>query len=379
MGGRSTKGAAWGWRRLALGTACLAGLAALVLAGSRFLPHAQARADAPPTAAAAPAPLPATPSTPVPAPADSDDYAKRPVAFIHDNEVVTREQLGEYLIARFGAERLPLLINKILIEEACRAKGIEVTAAEVEASFAEDLAGMGGVSQADFADKVLKQYKKSLYEWKEDVIRPKLLMSKLVRDRVKVTEEDIQAGFDAYHGEKIDCQVIYWPKGEENIAKRQYAAIRDSEKEFDDKAKMQANSTLAAQGGHLSQPIGHRTTGNDEVENEAFKLQPGEITRPISTPDGIVVVKCLKRIPPDTSVSLERERPKLFKEVFEKKTALEIRKTFLEIQKDAKVKNLLTNPNRQDEDLTQSTRQLLEGGPGGTAVKPASATTPAPR
>ena len=247
MGGRSKKGAAWGWRRLALGTACLAGLAALVLAGSRFLPHAQAQAGTPPTAAAAPAPLPATPSTPVPAPADSDDYAKRPVAFIHDNEVVTREQLGEYLIARFGAERLPLLINKILIEEACRAKGIEVTAAEVEASFAEDLASMGNVSQADFADKVLKQYKKSLYEWKEDVIRPKLLMSKLVRDRVKVTEEDIQAGFEAYHGEKIDCQIIYWPKGEENIAKRQYAAIRDSEKEFDDKAKMQANSTLAAQ------------------------------------------------------------------------------------------------------------------------------------
>jgi len=375
MGGHSKKGAAWGWRRLALGTACLAGLAALGYAGSRFLPHAQAQAPAVPTATAAPAPLPATPSTPVPAPAESGDYAKRPVAFIHDNEVVTREQLGEYLIARFGAERLPLLINKILIEEACRAKGIEVTAAEVEASFAEDLAGMGNISQADFADKVLKQYKKSLYEWKEDVIRPKLLMSKLVRDRVKVTEEDIQAGFEAYHGEKIDCQLIYWPKGEENIAQRQYAAIRDSEKEFDDKAKMQANSTLAATGGRIP-PIGRHTTGNDVVEREAFKLQPGEISACIPTPDGTVVIKCVKRIPPDTTVSLERERPKLFKEVFEKKTALEIRTAFLEIQKDAKVKNLLANPNRQDEDLTQTTRQLLQGGPGGTAVKPASATAP---
>ncbi len=376
MGGRSKKGAAWGWRRLALGTACLAGLAALGYAGSRFLPHAQAQADAAPTATAAPAPLPATPSTPVPAPADLSDYAKRPVAFIHDNEVVTREQLGEYLIARFGAERLPLLINKILIEEACKAKGIEVTAAEVEASFAEDLANMGNISQADFTEKVLKQYKKSLYEWKEDVIRPKLLMAKLVRDRVKVTEEDIQAGFDAYHGEKIDCKIIYWPKAEENIANMQYASIRDSDKEFDDKAKMQANSVLAAHGGHLEQPIGHRTTGSDEVEREAFKLQPGEVSPLISTPDGIVVIKCIKRIPPDTNISLERARPDLFKEVFEKKTALEIRKAFLEIQKDAKVKNLLTNPNRQEEDLTQSTRQLLEGGPGGTAVKPASATAP---
>ena len=74
--------------------------------------------------------------------ASASDYGQRPVAFLHDNEAVTREQLGEYLIARFGAEKLPLLINKIIIEEACRAKGIDVTAAEIEASLAEDLSSM---------------------------------------------------------------------------------------------------------------------------------------------------------------------------------------------------------------------------------------------
>lgn len=205
-----------GWRKLLVGLGC-AGLAAggVCLARGPLANKTTLLVAANPPAQINGAAEPATPAS------SNSDYSHRFVASFGDSkEGVTQEELGEYLIARFGAERLPLLINKILIEEACRAKGIEVTAAEVEASFAEDLAGMGNVSQADFADKVLKQYKKSLYEWKEDVIRPKLLMSKLVRDRVKVTEEDIQAGFDAYHGEKIDCQVIYWPRGEENIAKR---------------------------------------------------------------------------------------------------------------------------------------------------------------
>ncbi len=355
MAASSSKGAARGVRRLVWAAACIGGLTALGYAGSRFLPHAQAQQ--PPAPAAQPAPSPTPTAAPAAAPAPSD-YGQRPVAFIRDNEIVTREQLGEYLIARFGAERLPLLINKILIEEACRAKGIEVTAAEVEASFAEDLANMGNISQADFVEKVLKQYKKSLYEWKEDVIRPKLLMGKLAHDRVQVTEDDIRAGFEAYHGEKIDCQLIYWPKAEEKIAQMQYAAIRDSEKEFDAKAKMQANSVLAAHGGRLLQPIGRRTTGSDEVEREAFKLQPNEVSPLISTPDGVVVLKCLKRIPPDTTVSLETERPKLYKEVFEKKLAIEIRKAFAEIQQQAQVKKLLADPERPEEDLAQTTQQL---------------------
>src|SRR5262245_11595011 len=37
------------------------------------------------------------------------DYGKRVVATIKDNVYITREDLGEYLIARFGAERVEFL------------------------------------------------------------------------------------------------------------------------------------------------------------------------------------------------------------------------------------------------------------------------------
>jgi hypothetical protein len=357
-----SKRGAWSWRQLALGTACVAGLAAAGYTGSLFLGHAHAQPTTPPKPAAVPAQPAATP------PASASDYGRRPVAFLHDNEAVTREQLGEYLIARYGAEKLPLLINKIIIEEACRDKGIEVTPAEIEASLAEDLKGMGGLSQADFVNNILKQYKKTLYEWKEDVIRPKLLLGKLVHDRVKVTAEDVQAAYDAYYGEKVECRLIFWPKGEEKAAQNQYASIRDHDDEFERKATMQATPQLAAHGGKVP-PIGHRTVGNDAVEQAAFRLQPGQMSPLVDTPDGCVVIRCDKRIPPDTTVSLESVRGKLIKDVFDRKVQLEIPKAFAELRQQANVNALLTDPNKPGQSLADSTHQLLKDDHSDAPVK----------
>src|SRR5207253_353979 len=48
------------------------------------------------------------------------DYSRRAVAYIYGNIMVSREDLGEYLIARFGAEKLDLFVNKLIIEHACK-------------------------------------------------------------------------------------------------------------------------------------------------------------------------------------------------------------------------------------------------------------------
>jgi hypothetical protein len=368
MVGRNEKGAVWNWRRLTLGSACAAGLAVASYTSTQFITRAAAE---PPAQKATPVSTPAAPTQT----ASPSDYAQRPVAFLHGNEAITREQLGEYLIARLGAEKLPLLINKIIIEEACRDKGIEVTPAEIEASLADDLKAMGGLTQADFVNRILKQYKKTLYEWREDVIRPKLLLAKLVHDRVKVTDEDIQAAYNAYYGEKVDCRIIFWPKGEEQIARNQYASIRDNEDEFQRKATMQANSQLAANGGRLP-PIGHRTVGNDAVEQAAFRLQPGEMSPVIDTPDGCVVIHCDKRIPPDTTVSLESKRDALYKDVFERKVQMEIPKAFAELRERANVNALLTDPTKPGPSLAETTQQLLKGDQAPAPAKAPAATDP---
>ncbi|HEY1861477.1 MAG TPA: RNA polymerase sigma factor, partial [Gemmataceae bacterium] len=58
---------------------------------------------------------------------------KQPVAFIFDMPI-TREQLADYLIAQYGADKLEQLVNKLIIERACREKGVIVTDDEIEAA-----------------------------------------------------------------------------------------------------------------------------------------------------------------------------------------------------------------------------------------------------
>ena len=70
----------------------------------------------------------------VPTPDTSD---KRIVAYIHGNIPLTREEYGEHLIQRLGAERIELFVNKKIIERACAAKGISE---EEEIKIGRDLA-----------------------------------------------------------------------------------------------------------------------------------------------------------------------------------------------------------------------------------------------
>src|SRR5262249_3951635 len=53
---------------------------------------------------------------------------------------VTREELGEFLIQRYGAAHLPMLVNRRIIEKAAREQNLVLTDDEVEAEFLVDCA-----------------------------------------------------------------------------------------------------------------------------------------------------------------------------------------------------------------------------------------------
>jgi hypothetical protein len=284
------------------------------------------------------------------------------VATFNGQPAITRVELGEFLIARYGTERLDLYVNRRLIEDACKAQQIEVGDTEVAEALAEDLRQMN-VDEEHFVKNVLKAQKTTLLEYKEDAIRPRLQLRKLCKDRVRYTEEDVRAAFEAYFGEKVDCRMILWSRGEEKFALMEYAKIRDSEQEFDHKARHQASNTLATKAGKLG-PLGRHTIGNDELEREIFRLQPGEVSRLIGTPEGTVVVKCDGRIPARTDVSLESVRADLVKEIVEKKTQLEIPKLVAELRQKANPKLMLKDQD-SPEDLAGSVKQLLSEGKDG--------------
>ena len=140
-----------------------------------------------------------------------------------------------------------------------------------------------------------------------------------------------------------------------------YADMRKSDEEFDRLARQQASPTLAASGGRI-RPISRHSTANDELEKEAFSLQPGELSRLIGTPEGTVVLKCVRRIPPDKSKKLETERANLQKEIMDKKVQAEIPKVFAELREQAKPKLFLRKSTTQEE-LERAVKQELQADP----------------
>jgi parvulin-like peptidyl-prolyl isomerase len=255
------------------------------------------------------------------------------VAVIFGDVPISREDLAEYLLARLSSDRLEAFLNHRIIEHACRQKGIVVTDAEVEAALKDDLAKFDG-SGAGFVD-MLRRHQKTLPEWKEDVIRPRLLMTKLCRERAAITEKDVRHAFEAHYGEQVECQVILWLRDQKEKAVTEYEAIRTEAKRFELAAGIQPNSTLALTNGRI-EPFGRHSTENEELEKAAFCLREGEISPLIDTPEGFVVIKCLRRIPADASRKFEDVREELSREVLNSLIQKEMPKALRELKEQAR-------------------------------------------
>jgi parvulin-like peptidyl-prolyl isomerase len=287
--------------------------------------------------------------------------SRQVVAVYNGQTPITREDLGEFLISRYGVEKLDFLVNRRIIDKACQKHDLHVTPQEIEAGLADDLKKLG-VDLKTFEKDFLGPYNKNLLEWREDVVRPRLLMAKLCQDRIKVGDDELKLAFDAEFGEKLECHMILWPPDQTRFALMEYTRIRDDPKAFEETAKHQASTSLAAKGGKIG-PFGRHTLGSEDVEREAFKLQPGEVTTLIGTPEGNVVLKLDKRIPPNTTVTLESKRARLTQEVFERKVQIEMQTAFQDLRKTANPRVMLKDQGKPV-DLVGTTKQLLSESPG---------------
>ncbi|OWK43116.1 Foldase protein PrsA precursor [Fimbriiglobus ruber] len=300
---------------------------------------------------------------------------KESIASINGNTLITRAQLGEYLIERLGADKVELFVNRMIIDAECKKRGVTVTDPEMLAALMEDVGSLG-IRREDFIKLVLPRYNKSFYEWMEDVIRPRLLLGKLCRDRISVTEEDLRIQFEREFGEKRQIQIIIWPKGDDLKAiEKEYAKIRGDQVEFDRAARAMANPSLAAAGGHIK-PISRHLYSTDKViEERSFQLKVGEVSEVISTSQGFLVMKLHAIIPARTDVKFDGEKVRLEKQAKDEKLTQEIPKYFAELKTQAQplIYEVAPAKWRMDTAPAQESRNVMGGI---EPVSPRSPTAP---
>jgi hypothetical protein len=301
----------------------------------------------------------------------------RPVAYLYDTIAVSREEFGQFLMDRGGAEKLENFVNIKIIEAEAKRLNISVTKTEMEAALAEDLQGIP-VNQNDFIKVVLPKYGKTLYEWMEDVVRPRLLLTKMLRDEVKVEDAHLKIQYERLYGEKRRVQMILWPDSyDKNLRDKLWNKIRSSAEEFDAEAVKQPNPALATVKGYV-QPITRHLPAEDRtVEEEAFKLKVGEVSVPIKTAQGWVVLKLHEVIPPNQDVTFETEKSKLYKAAFDERIAQEIPKKFAQLKEAAKPRMLYAPPSEWKTVPASPLGSITVPGSGGVgpgAIQPAGGT-----
>lgn len=251
-------------------------------------------------------------------------------------KTITRADLGEYLIRHKGTEALELLVNRRIIQMEAERRGVGVSQEEVERVFDEMVQAAGAnMTRELFVEKVLPLRKLTLYQYIEDVVKPEVVLRKMVRDRVKLTEEDIQRAFERKYGEKRACEIILWPKGEERVALNEWTAIRDKRKTFEQVARMQADPNLAAAAGRIPPVSRHLEAQDNIIEKIAFELPIGEMSHLLQTQAGTLCLRVTGKVPPVAGVKLEEVRGELEREEFAKRVTREIPAFVNELRKAA--------------------------------------------
>jgi len=261
----------------------------------------------------------ATARSEVPARADVPVAAKTGVpdiVAIVNGEQITREQLADDVVTRYGEGVLESLINKRLITAYCQQHNITVTEQEV----AEEIKQIAARFRlpVDHWLKMLQEERHiSADQYANEIIWPMLALRKAANQAISVTQEEILAAYESQYGPAVEARLIVCYTQEK--AKLALEEAKANPGDFGRLAAKYSDDPTSASAHGLVLPI-RKHLGNAKIEEVAFSLKQGEISDIVHVDNQWVILKCEGQVPSRTHLfPLERVKPQIEASVREKK------------------------------------------------------------
>jgi RNA polymerase sigma factor (sigma-70 family) len=260
--------------------------------------------------------------------------AQEPVATVNGQDI-KREEFAEHLIRKYGAKEIELFVNKKVIEDAAAKANVSVTDEEVDAAVLKQL-DQANLTRKQFAEQVLSARGLTETDWREDVIRPRLLAEKLV-GKVTATEDEARNMYERKYGEKRRVQIVQWGKevGKEKVSDM-YERVRKEPLLFDQLC-VRVNTPDKPEERTILFDKGTVVYASVAVKNEAFNLaEAGDVSRLIPLDQGWCAVKLVEVIPAVKGKKFEEEKTAFLTEAAREKLPFETAQRVQKLKDEAK-------------------------------------------
>jgi parvulin-like peptidyl-prolyl isomerase len=279
----------------------------------------------------------------------------RPLALVNGTEITIEQHAAECL-ARHGAPVLETLINRSLIEQACRRAGLAVTAADVSLEI-ETMAKRFGVPRDKWLELIEKERGITATQYADDIVWPMIALRLLARDAGEPTAEEIQTSYENRFGPAIKARIIATrTRGEADAVRVKAIAAPE---EFGALARQHSVDIGSASANGWVQPI-RLHSGDPTFDSAAFSLEPGDISEVVQVADQFILIKCEGRLPA-AEVPLSDARGELAAEIRDRKSRQVSSQVFRSLQTGSQIEKILGEQARSE--ATPGVAAIVNGEP----------------
>jgi peptidyl-prolyl cis-trans isomerase SurA len=256
-----------------------------------------------------------------------------------DGEPITQHQLDTFVRANGAADptllsdaerrrALDVLINDLLVQMESQQAGVSPSNEEVTA-YIEQIKKRNNLDDERLL-QALEAQGLTMDGYREQVrkeLQRSALVSKQIRSRVNVTDEEVQRYYEAHPeefsvAESVHVEHIFFPFRQGmtmeqadvilSEAKRAHDRLKAGE-DFGKVARDAESGPAGAVGGDLG--VMKRGQMVPELEQVAFRLKEGEVSAPVQGPGGIHILKVTERAAP-TAASLDTVREQIKEKLY---------------------------------------------------------------
>ncbi|RKD73137.1 peptidylprolyl isomerase/foldase protein PrsA [Sinobaca qinghaiensis] len=214
------------------------------------------------------------------------------VVQVNDREITEEEFTGE-LKNTYGSQVFNDMVQSALIEE--QAEEMEITDERLNeelADFKEQVGVQEDEELLTLMENQLGVQIESIDDFKEDYLKPQVVVYELAEADVEVTEEDKEAYFEENQEDLESANARHILVEDEETAEEAVSRLDDGESFEDVATDMSTDPGSAEQGGDL----GFFTRGQmvPEFDEAVFSMEEGEVSEPIESEFGFHIIELIE-------------------------------------------------------------------------------------